>query len=327
MAEDLSAPVRGPLETHTAVRRRSEILPGIKQPPVTVEASIAQGKSAGETRVGAPLPEWRGRLALRFDPQGQRTVLAEQIHVGPLLVQRPFYPEDDGTCHVYMLHPPGGIVGGDRLRIEAAVSAGARALLTTPAAGKFYRSAGADAEQVNHLRAAEGSTLEWFPQETILYSAAQAILRTEVHLDGDAKFLGWDIVCLGRPASGERFDRGWCRTSVELWRSGRRLLTERARFEGSGEILSAGWGLAGYPITGSFFATSADPRLPERVRQAVSFPAEQGLFGVTALDGVLIARVLAHQAESARRVLSQVWQVVRQELLGKQAVTPRIWYT
>ena len=294
---------------------------------------------AHETLPGDPSPGWRGRLALRFDrraegtasanqtPSAQRTVLAEQVHHGPLLVQRPFYPEPDGTCHVYVLHPPGGVVGGDRLRIEARVSAGARALVTTPAAGKFYRTAGADAELVHSLHVAEAGCLEWFPQETLVFAGAQAALRTEVHLAEGAHFLGWEILCLGRPSAGERFESGWCRTGIELWRAGRRLLTERMHFPGGGAVLDARWGLAGYPLTGTFFAACGDPRLAGLVRERVKPLEADGLFAVTAMDGVLVARELTHQAEVARRQLAQVWSVVRSALLGKEAVPPRIWYT
>jgi urease accessory protein len=289
------------------------------------------GAAASDPR--GPSSGWRGQLALRFESRSGRTastrqtVLAEQVHRGPLLVQRPFYPEPDGTCHVYLLHPPGGMVGGDRLRIEARVGPGARALLTTPAAGKFYRTAGADAELVQSLHVAEAGCLEWLPQETLVYSGAQAAVRTEVHLAEGARFLGWEILCLGRPAAGERFESGWCRTSIELWRAGRRLFTERARFEGGGEILDARWGLAGYPLTGTFFAACDDPRLAERVRERVQAVSGDGLFSVTAIEGVLVARYLGQQAEAARRWLVPVWDAVRLALLGKAAALPRIWYT
>ena len=83
---------------------------------------------------------WVARLALRFEQRAGRTVLAHRSHEGPLAVQKPFYPEGD-VCHVYLLHPPGGVVGGDRLTIEIEVASDAHAVITTPAAGKFYRSA------------------------------------------------------------------------------------------------------------------------------------------------------------------------------------------
>jgi len=254
-------------------------------------------------------------------------VLADQTHTGPLLVQRPFYPEGEGACHVVLLHPPGGVVGGDRLRIDAALGCGAHALLTTPAAGKFYRSAGPEAEQVQDFRIAADACLEWLPQETIVYSAARAALRTEVRAAAGARFMGWEVLCLGRPASGEAFSAGWCHSTLELWRDGRRVLTERARFAGGDALLAAPWGLAGYPVTATFVATCDDAALVEAARQAALAVAVEGLFAVTRLDGVLVARYLGLHAESARRKLVPVWDTVRRGLLGRAAVLPRIWYT
>ena len=120
-------------------------------------------------------------------------------HRGPLVVQRPFLPEGPGVCHVYVLHPPGGLVGGDELTIDVEVDAGAHALVTTPAASKVYRTTGAVARQVQRLRVAGGATLEWLPQEAILYDGARAALETRVELATGARFIGIDAVCFGLP--------------------------------------------------------------------------------------------------------------------------------
>src|SRR5262245_10241542 len=89
---------------------------------------------------------WEASLDLKFAARGARTVLARRASVGPLVVQRPFYPEG-GVAHVYLVHPPGGVVGGDQLRLSVLAEEGAHALLTTPAATKFYRSDGRVARQ------------------------------------------------------------------------------------------------------------------------------------------------------------------------------------
>jgi hypothetical protein len=107
-----------------------------------------------------------------------------------LRVQRPFYPESREVCHVYLLHPPGGLVSGDELQIDIAVGRDAWALLTTPGAGKVYGSDGQGVRQQQALRIARGGTLEWLPQEMILFDGARADLGTRVELEGDARFLG-----------------------------------------------------------------------------------------------------------------------------------------
>ena len=103
-------------------------------------------------------PGWLAELHLRYEYRHARSVIAARHHQGPLTIQKPFYPEGD-VCHTYILHPPGGVVGGDILNINITVADGAHALLTTPASGKFYRSAGKTAEQHNHLSIETGACL------------------------------------------------------------------------------------------------------------------------------------------------------------------------
>src|SRR5438094_9519722 len=108
---------------------------------------------------------WKARLSLSFARDGNRSVLAGRSHEGPLVVQKPLYPEGGAICHAIVVHPPGGIAGGDELALSATVGDGAAALLTTPGAAKWYRSAGPWAKQSVAFDV-EG-TLEWLPQETI----------------------------------------------------------------------------------------------------------------------------------------------------------------
>ena len=80
---------------------------------------------------------WQARLQLGCDPRLGASRLTRRQHVGPLTIQKPLYPEGPEVCHCILLHPPGGIVGGDRLEIELEVDAGARLLATTPGAGEW----------------------------------------------------------------------------------------------------------------------------------------------------------------------------------------------
>jgi urease accessory protein len=269
-------------------------------------------------------------LDLRFargGADGARTVLAMARHVGPLAVQRAFYPEADGTCHVYLLHPPGGVAGGDELAIEAAVDPGASVLLTTPAAGKVYRTAGDDARLSQVLRVARDARLEWLPQETIVFDRAQAELSTTVQLEDGAQFVGWELLCFGRPACGERFETGWCNTRLEVYRQGRPLLLERGRYGGGSELLSAQWGLAGYPVCGMLVATAEQTAVdPAREAVARESVAGAGRCGVTWLNGLLVARTVGAHADAARAALIQVWHVLRRAQ-GRSVIMPRIWLT
>ncbi|MDS4068666.1 MAG: urease accessory protein UreD [Candidatus Competibacter sp.] len=276
-------------------------------------------------------PGWQARLTLGFQRQGPRTILAQRAHQGPLQVQRPFYPEGETVCHVALLHPPGGVVGGDELRIDVALDAGAQALLTTPAAGKFYRSAGPLARQTQHLTVAPGAALEWLPQENIVYAGARVHALTRIELHGDARFLGWEILCLGRPAAGERFTTGDYRQDLELWRDGEPLYLERGRYAGGDIVLDARWGLQGQPVTATLLCAPARPGQVEVVRagwESLATLAAQGeLATVTQLDGCLICRYLGPSAARARRFFIVAWGLLRPAILDRPPCPSRFWNT
>jgi urease accessory protein len=268
---------------------------------------------------------WRARLELGFAKRADRTVLAHRRHSGPLTVQKPFYPEPSGTCHVYLLHPPGGVAGGDSLELDISVADGAHALLTTPAAGKFYRSDGRQALWRQRFKAESGSTLEWLPQETIVFDGSRAELCSRVDVETGARFIGWETVCLGRPAARESFLLGHYRQRLEIWHEERPLLIERSLFQGGDRLLSAAWGMQECPVGATLFAWPADSQTLEQLR--VQVPEDAGLFGATLIDGLLVCRYLGSQAEHARRALIVAWRVLRPRLLGLPACEPRIWNT
>jgi urease accessory protein len=276
---------------------------------------------------------WHAELSLGFapaslaDPRGARTVLAHLRHRGPLRVQRAFHPFADGTCHVYVLHPPGGLVGGDVLAIDVDVAASARALVTTPAAGKLYRSERRWVRQVQTLRVAAHASLEWLPQENIFYSGAWAEVATRVELAAGATFLGWETTVLGRPAAGEAFARGSCVSRFEVWRAGRPLWLERGRYDGGDEVLAAAWGLDGCTAAGSFVAVGDEARLAALVDDLRAPLAGDRRAALTLLGDVLVARALGAEAQEVRERLQPIWMATRAALLGSPAQPPRVWAT
>jgi urease accessory protein len=268
---------------------------------------------------------WPARLQLEFASRAGRTVLTKRTHHGPLVVQKPFYP-GDGACHVYVLHPPGGLVGGDQLELQVLCQTHSQVLLTTPAASKFYRSLGERATIAQDLKVETEASLEWLPQETILYSGCQAGMRTTIQLAPGARFIGWEILCLGRPAAKQPFAAGVCQQSIEVWRDGCPIVIERARLHGGSDVLQAAWGFAGYDVSATLIATPVDARLLDAVR-AIEIAAPQALTAATLIDDVLICRFLGAQARQALDYFQRVWTCLRPEVVGLIASPPRIWAT
>ncbi|MEP7052727.1 MAG: urease accessory protein UreD [Pseudomonadota bacterium] len=271
-------------------------------------------------------PGWAAELELGFEVVAGRTALVHKLHRGPLTVQRPFYPEG-GLAHVYLLHPPGGIVAGDQLFVQASVAPGARALLTTPAATKFYRSEGQIAQQRQLLRIAAGASLEWLPQETIVFGGAQARTSTRVELAPGGAFFGWEIVCLGRAASGDHFESGHLAQAFEIWEGGRPLWVERSHFDAQQPVRRAAWGLAGQRVFGTFACVGVSAAAVAAARSAVVHDAERELFSVTQTRSVIVCRYLGDSTERARQAFTQAWSALRPILLGRPACAPRIWLT
>ncbi|MGE4421938.1 MAG: urease accessory protein UreD [Pseudodesulfovibrio sp.] len=280
-----------------------------------------------ETGRDRPRPrEWEAELGLEFASSHGRTVLARR-HSGPLTVQRPFYPEGGAVCHVYALHPPGGVVGGDRLRFDVRAKGDAHGLVTTPAAGKFYRSAGPRAVQEQRLRVDAGGALDWLPLETIVYPGADARLETRVDLACDACFFGWEVVCLGLPASGAPFDRGHFSQSFEVYRDGEPVLLERARYQGGSALLAEPWGLDGFTVFGTLIGTVDSAPLADKIREQALELAANERFSLTRVDGLTVCRVMGDNAFRVRDLLAGAWSTMRTERLGRTACPPRVWNT
>jgi urease accessory protein len=274
---------------------------------------------------GAPAG-WEARLELRFEREVSRTVLAARRHIGPLRVQKALYPEGPGVCQVVVVHPPGGIVGGDSLTIEADAGQFAHAQLTTPGAAKWYRSAGHVARSDTVLRVAAGALVEWLPQETILFDGARAAIRLRVELAGDARFIGWDVTHLGRTASGERFASGHLHQTLELRRDDTMLWCERAVLEGGSRALQSGAILDGAPGFGTMIAAGADVDDGVLAACRAASPAS-GVGAVTRLPLLLVARYRGGCAQAARTYFASLWRILRPALAGRDAVAPRIWNT
>ncbi len=273
-----------------------------------------------------PLSRWHARLELEFARRPDKTVIQHRKHHGPLIIQKPFYPEGE-TCHVYLIHPPGGVVGGDRIDLSVEVGEQAHALITTPAANKFYRSAGAQADVMQSFTVQAGAVLEWLPQENILFDDSRVNLHTHIDLAADASLLSWEVQCLGRPASQEGFHRGRLRQRFEVWQQDKPLWIDRSTIDGTGTMAEAQWGLAGYAALGTFILFPAGQAELEMIRQTMVRGNEDFRFSVSLLGEVLVCRCLAHQAEPMREVFIDIWRRLRPELINRPAVIPRIWNT
>jgi urease accessory protein len=281
-------------------------------------------------RVEAPAG-WKAQLSLHYTHHDGRTG-AHDRHEGPLRVLQRLYPEGPGICHHVLVHPPGGIVGGDTLDIHVNLGPGAHALLTTPGATRFYRSEGRPARQQAHLAVADGARLEWLPLETIAWPGCLAHNGVQFQLAPGGQMMGWDLLALGLPAAGTAFDRGHITTALH-W-PGQWL--DRGRIDGADTtLLQSPLGLGGHTVTATLWLASGSP-WPRALREALLDEARAlgaasacaAQCGATAVQpGLLLLRVLAHRVEPAWHLLQAVRGAWRRQAWGLDAAPPRIWRT
>ncbi|WP_416308391.1 urease accessory protein UreD [Neptunicella sp. SCSIO 80796] len=282
---------------------------------------------------------WIASLELDFDCTEQRTRLTKIKRQGPLSVQKAFYPEGQRCAHVYLLHPPAGIVSGDELHLVANLDNGADALITTPGANRFYRARDnldiGDSKQVQistfHL--ASQSMLEYLPQETLIYSGADAVNQVDIHLVPDSIYLGWEITCLGLPASQQPFTQGRFSQRNRIFCQQKLIYQDRIDITAANALLHHPAGLAGNTVMASFVlyvpALSVQQRheLLAQIRTLIIEVGAQQWLSVTDINGLVLARYLGEHAQQCKTLFIQIWQRVRPLCKGKQVHQPRIWFT
>lgn len=267
---------------------------------------------------------WAALLRLQLRPGADRTRLVPIERYGPLSVQRPFYPEGD-VCHVYLLHPPGGVVGGDRLELRLDAQAGTSALFTTPGAAKFYASAGDTSQVEQQFELAAGAGLEFLPQENIYFPGARVNASTRFELAADSRLVFWEKHCFGRPANREFFATGALRSQVELRVAGEMIYTETQRVDAN--ELRRSSGLRGHAVSGSllFYGPALDEAT---LRQLQELQPEQGVSGLSQPHpGLLIARYLGDSTRDLDECFTRLWDRLRPLVMQRAPGHPRIWNT
>jgi len=270
---------------------------------------------------------WRGFLSFSFVDVNGKTVIKDRKHFGPLVLQRPYYQEIDRPS-VLVLHPPGGVVGGDALEVKATFQPGSKGSVGTPAATKFYRSDGRLATQMQTVTLTENVEVEWLPQETLFFNRYRVINSLKFVLSkASNKLIAWDVVGLGRPASGEGFEQGELQQSLEVWVEDKLIFVDRLKISPQTNLLTSASALAGNVLfaTAVFYQNefSEQKKLLELL-QAVEWPLP---VGVTQMNSLVVMRVLASELDEIKQVLFDAWKIARPAILNVPVVKPRIWNT
>jgi len=277
---------------------------------------------------------WHASLTLGFEHGQRGTVLRHCAHSGPLYVQKAFYPEGRELAHAYLLHPPGGMVSGDHLEVNVQAGENTAVLITTPGAGRVYRARTDRTAQYlhNQLEVAQGSSVEWLPQETIVYPDAQAILNTHFNLHANSRCIAWDVISLGLPACGQVFGAGSLQQTMQVHLDGRLVLRERMLLDRQSQNSYAAMaGFQSKPVCGLMIAGPFDTALDEELESALqvqcSSTLEGDLSAITVVGKFVVVRFLGFCSNRARQTFTECWRLLRPVLLNRPACAPGVWRT
>lgn len=277
---------------------------------------------------------WHGSLKLAYANRDGATQIIHNQMQAPLKVQRPFYPEGKEVCHSVVLHTAGGVVGGDRLSLNFHLQQNAKALITTAAAGKIYRSSGQLAQQNIDIQLDTGAHLEWLPQETIVFDGAVYRQDLRVELAPQASILLWEITRFGRSARGEKFLSGEWRSHTEIWQKNSPLWIDRQWLKGGGEMLESAHGLAGKPVVATL-AWIGEPVTAEMLEKVRALRCEDTIYsgsvavnsaaGVTRIPNGLLCRYRGSSTAAARDWFVAIWELLRLSFSERPCCLPRVW--
>jgi urease accessory protein len=293
---------------------------------------------------------WQADLTLVFSQIKKRgTRLTRNRHRGPLYVQKPFYPEGADVAHVYLLHPPGGLVSGDTLTLNIELEEFAKGLVTTPGATRMYkaRKKSPVQRQQTTLVLKENATLEWFPMEAIVYNQAHAELETKIILNDSSSIFAWEITCFGLPARGEKFELGYFKQRYRIEKNNKPLFIDNLivdkldvdKLDSSNknkeQFFSSNAGMqkktvSGFFIAGPFENNDYSKRrdiLTEQLRDVLVKENFEKTISITWVNDFCITRYLGDSAFQARKGFTLLWQCLRPALIQLEACEPRIWLT
>ena len=272
---------------------------------------------------------WRADLKLDYTLESQRTVV-RYLHQGPLRILQSLYPEGDQICHNVLVHPPGGLVGGDTLDIQVTVAEGAHGLVSTPGATRFYKSGGHPALQQVVAYLADNAKLEWLPLEAIAYNDCEATNRAIFNLAPSAELITWDVTALGLPSSDMAFTQGHFQQHIEIpgvWLERGNIRGEDTRWLNSPLGLAGGKCLASLVFaSGSAIDSDRTTQALEAAREVIESHPLRLQAGITcAHPQVIVLRVMSPLVEPTMDLLKKVWAVWRHTLWDLPSTPPRIW--
>jgi urease accessory protein len=264
-----------------------------------------------------------GALVLRLeqDKSNGKTSVKEQYSRVPLYTQRALYLEEGlpNMAYMYIISPSGGILQGDRYRMDITLRNHAFAHITTQGATRIYRMEKNYATQIVNIDVGEDCYFEYIPDQVIPFRDSRFYQEANLRIHDNATLLYSEIITPGRVASGEHFDYDICYMKVIAKDHGGGLkFTDVAMLEPKKRDMKLFGVLSNHDVVGNMYiitknklqeinnsVNGALKDIPNIYAGATILPSNSGI-------GI---RMLGNTASDVRYVIYEVVRIVRRIIL------------
>jgi urease accessory protein len=266
-----------------------------------------------------------GALTLRFEQDQERgkTVVKEQYSKVPLYTQRALYLEESlpSMAYMYIISPSGGILQGDRYRIDITLKNNAYAHITTQGATRIYRMEKNYATQIVNVVVDDSCYFEFIPDQIIPYRDSRFYQKVDLKVHDNATMVYAEMIVPGRVASGESFEYDICYMKA-LGRNQNHTLRfiDVAVLEPKKRILKTLGILENFDIVGNMYILTKTKYVTELSKDINSvlqkFSRISGGATILPHDSGVIIRILGEVANDLRSVMYEIIKITRRIILN-----------
>jgi urease accessory protein len=282
---------------------------------------LAYGSSLAQLGVGKAGKLGALVLGLEEDKSTGKTCVKEQYSRVPLYTQRALYLEEalSNMAYMYIISPSGGILQGDRYRMDITLRKHAFAHITTQGATRIYRMEKNYATQIVNIDVGEGCYFEYIPDQVIPYRDSRFYQEANLHVHDDATLLYSEIITPGRVASGEHFDYDICyMKAIAKDHNDGLKFTDVAMLEPKKRDMNVFGVLANHDVVGNMYILTKNKVQDINMRVNAGLQSIPKVYaGATIMpnnSGVGI-RMLGNTASDLRYAIYEVVRIIREIIL------------
>ncbi len=289
--------------------------------PSEIEAYLTEPLPIGVSNSGKV-----GILRLKFerDTNTEKTVIREQYCRVPLCIQRAMYLEESlpAMAYVYIVSPSGGILQGDRYRIDITLGNNAFAHVTTQGATRIYKMEKNYATQMISINVGEGSYFEYIPDQIIPFHNSRFYQEVELSVHDNATMLYSEMIVPGRVESGEAFEYDICYIKTIAQNHLRKpRFMDIVKLEPKKEDLTVEGILGKFQVVGTVYIITRElyvKRLKHEIIEKINEFEDKISGGVSILptrQGIVV-RILGNTAGDVKSLIFEVVRITRNQILG-----------